>query len=624
MKFNKTLLIIFMVLISLFAVGAVSASDSNNMTDVMQVAADDNEMELIDVDEKLNANEALSVGEGNSSDVDMNLIVKNTSYDERVIINVTVVDNTGTINYTESGVEIYVDGKFVVGKAPINPTTGQSGVGLALGELEVGRHYVETTLVNGTNKILTKDAVFYVTKATPIVDAQDVIVDLYQNVTIPINVTDKNGNKLSGDAIVTITWSGDTLSKRVQVVDGIANANFDFTNIIGIMSSMGMEEMMNAMMGGDSGGMNWEEMFGGNGTFDWTKMMEMNWTDMFNGSGGMNWEEMFGGNGTGMESMMTVTFDYIFTPGNYNVTTTFLSNRNYETANTTSNLLIAYLEDVVYLADFALPKSLGNDTVITITVLDKYSRPIPNIVVTAILDGKQSNDATLNENGTAKITFKNLVNGNHELVLKSNVNGTSTNKTFDFVVAVNKVNVTIDAKDLKANVKISKEFTATIKDALGNVVSNKAVQISINNKKYNVKTGKDGVAKLPINIAKAGTYTCTVVLLSDDTYNGDFKTAKVTVSKQSAKLTVAKKTYKKNAKTKKFTATLKSSNGKAIKNKKVTFKVNGKTYSAKTNSKGVATIKVKLNKKGNFKVTAKFAGDSTYKAVSKVGKLVLK
>ena len=376
MKFNKTLLIIFMVLISLFAVGAVSASDSNNMADVMQVAADDNEMELIDVDEKLNANEALPVGEGNSSDVDMNLIVKNTSYDERVIINVTVVDNTGTINYTESGVEIYVDGKFVVGKAPINPTTGQSGVGLALGELEVGRHYVETTLVNGTNKILTKDAVFYVTKATPIVDAQDVIVDLYQNVTIPINVTDKNGNKLSGDAIVTITWSGDTLSKRVQVVDGIANANFDFTNIIGIMSSMGMEEMMNAMMGGDSGGMNWEEMFGGNGTFDWTKMMEMNWTDMFNGSGGMNWEEMFGGNGTGMESMMTVTFDYIFTPGNYNVTTTFLSNRNYETANTTSNLLIAYLEDVVYLADFALPKSLGNDTVITITVLDKYSRPI--------------------------------------------------------------------------------------------------------------------------------------------------------------------------------------------------------------------------------------------------------
>lgn len=261
MKFNKTLLIIFMVLISLFAVGAVSASDSNNMTDVMQVAADDNEMELIDVDEKLNANEALPVGEGNSSDVDMNLIVKNTSYDERVIINVTVVDNTGTINYTESGVEIYVDGKFVVGKAPINPTTGQSGVGLALGELEVGRHYVETTLVNGTNKILTKDAVFYVTKATPIVDAQDVIVDLYQNVTIPINVTDKNGNKLSGEAIVTITWSGDTLSKRVQVVDGIANANFDFTNIIGIMSSRGMEEMMNAMMGGDSGGMNWEEMF---------------------------------------------------------------------------------------------------------------------------------------------------------------------------------------------------------------------------------------------------------------------------------------------------------------------------------------------------------------------------
>ena len=620
MKFNKSLLIIFMVLISVFAVGAVSASDSNNMTDVMQVPADDSEIELINVDES--QNEVLS---DNTSDVDMNLIVENTTYDERVSVNITVADSTGAVNYTSGGVNISIDGKYV-GKAPINPTTGQSGVELALGDLEVGRHYVEATLVNGTDKLLTKNAVFYVTKATPIVNVQDVIVDLYQNVTIPINVTDKNGNKLSGDAIVTITWSGDTLSKRVQVVDGIANVNFDFTNIIGIMSSMGMEEMMNAMMGGDAGGMNWEEMFGGNGTFNWTDMMNMNWTEMFNGSGsgGMNWEEMFGGNGTGMESMMTVTFDYIFTPGNYNVTTAFLANRNYDTANTTSNLLIAYLEDVVYFADIAVPKGLGNDTVITITVLDKYSRPIPNLVVTAILDDRQSNDVTLNENGTAKITFKNVVNGNHQLVLKSNVNGTSTNKTFDFAVSLSKVNATIDAKDLKANVKISKTFTATIKDELGNVVSNKDVQISINNKKYNVKTDKNGVAKLPINIAKAGTYTCTVVLLSDDTYNGAIDIAKVTVNKQTTKLTVAKKTYKKNTKTKKFTATLKTASGKAIKGKKVTFKVNGKTYYGKTNAKGVATINVKLNKKGTFKVTAKFAGDSTYKAISKTGKLILK
>ena len=49
----------------------------------------------------------------------------------------------------------------------------------------------------------------------------------------------------------------------------------------------------------------------------------------------------------------------------------------------------------------------------------------------------------------------------------------------------------------------------------------------------------------------------------------------------------------------------------------VSIKVNGKTFSAKTNSKGVATIKVKVSKKGKFTATAKFAGDNTYKAISK-------
>ena len=48
------------------------------------------------------------------------------------------------------------------------------------------------------------------------------------------------------------------------------------------------------------------------------------------------------------------------------------------------------------------------------------------------------------------------------------------------------------------------------------------------------------------------------------------------------------------------------------------------TYSAKTNAKGVATVKIKLTKKGTFKYTAKFVGDATYKAVSKTNKIKVK
>ena len=639
MKINKNLLIMFMVLISLFAISAVSASDSDNATDIMELSDIDEEMETIEVNDNQDITDALSAGENNTNDIQINIAVENATYDEPVSINITVADNTGTVNFTESTVEIQVDGKFIA-NAPISPT-GQSEYTLAIGDCEVGIHDVKATLINGTNRIATNVTLFSVTKATPVVNVENITVKVYETVTIPVNVTDKRGKGITGGAIVTIFWQGDSLSKYVNVVDGSAYVTFDFKDIIGIMSSMSMADMMSGMMGG-SGGMNWADMFSGNGTssMNWADMFSgngsssMNWADMFGGNGSSNmWEDMFSGNGSGnmMEGMVSVSFEYIFVPGKYNVTTTFLTNRNYNTANATSDLIITYLEDVVYAADITVPKNLGDNATAKITVMDKYGNPIPNVAVNAVLDDKQEYNVTLNENGTAQITFNNLVNGDHRLVLKSNANGSLTSQSFDFVVQLIKANVTITANDITVSTvnvnvdgKTGKYFTATLKDSLGNAMAGKTVFISINNQKFAVTTDQNGAAKVQLNIAKAGTYTCTIAFLTDDVYNGAFEIAKVTVNKQAAKLTVAKKSYKASAKTKKVTATFKSAKGKAIKNKKITFKVKGKTYTAKTNGKGVATVKVKLTKKGTYKVTAKFAGDDTYKAVSKTGKLILK
>ena len=92
---------------------------------------------------------------------------------------------------------------------------------------------------------------------------------------------------------------------------------------------------------------------------------------------------------------------------------------------------------------------------------------------------------------------------------------------------------------------------------------------------------------------------------------------------QKTKAVFKAKTFKVKA-TKKVTFTLKDAKGKAIKGKKITFTVNKKTYTAKTNAKGIATVKVKLTKKGKYTATAKFAGDNTYKKISKKAKITVK
>ena len=130
----------------------------------------------------------------------------------------------------------------------------------------------------------------------------------------------------------------------------------------------------------------------------------------------------------------------------------------------------------------------------------------------------------------------------------------------------------------------------------------------LNGKTSRAITGSDGYISYSINGLLPKTYTITAQ------YKG-FKVSNRVVVKQILKSKNVK--FKKSAKTKKFTATLKTTAGKAIKNKKITFKVKGKTYTAKTNKRGVASIKItNLNKVGKFTVKIKYLKTSIKKTVT--------
>ena len=97
------------------------------------------------------------------------------------------------------------------------------------------------------------------------------------------------------------------------------------------------------------------------------------------------------------------------------------------------------------------------------------------------------------------------------------------------------------------------------------------------------------------------------------------------LSTKGIKLTANAKTFKKSVKIKKYTITLKNNLNKVMKNTKVTLKVNGKTYSAKTNSKGQATFKItKLTKKGKFTAIVKYGGSKFYNSKTVKPKITVK
>ena len=146
---------------------------------------------------------------------------------------------------------------------------------------------------------------------------------------------------------------------------------------------------------------------------------------------------------------------------------------------------------------------------------------------------------------------------------------------------------------------------AKVLDNLGNVAIGKYVTFKINGKSFKVKTNSKGLAtfKIPYTVTP-GVHLLTAVC------NG-YTITKLVKVKQVLRSTSTVKA-KKSAKQFTLKATLKSSDGKAIKNKAVKFKLNGKTYTRKTDSKGVAKLVLKKASLSKLKVGKSYNVQITY------------
>ncbi len=180
--------------------------------------------------------------------------------------------------------------------------------------------------------------------------------------------------------------------------------------------------------------------------------------------------------------------------------------------------------------------------------------------------------------------------------------------------------------DLTTNYKAKNYLLVNLHDSVGTVIKYARVSIKINDEAAKVySTDANGQVMFPTNTLAPGDYNVTVSYAGDSTYVSSSATANIVVNKLTPKLTAAKKTFKIKDKTKKYVVTLKDNKGKVMKKMKITVKVNGKTYSAKTNTKGQATFKLtKLTKKGTFSAVVKYAGSSKYNSVKKTVKITVK
>ena len=247
--------------------------------------------------------------------------------------------------------------------------------------------------------------------------------------------------------------------------------------------------------------------------------------------------------------------------------------------------------------------------------------------ITAVTEGAVGITAKINgENATVKgniIIIPILNAGIYNLTVTTVPDGNHNPVTKSVNVTVNKADSRVTSQGLETEYNDYKYLVVNIRDSEGNPISDAYANITINGVTYKCKTDRNGNAQLIIRL-NPKTYTATVTF-EDENHNKKTITATVIVKKAKTIINANKKTFKKSKKVKKYTVTLKDNLKKPMKNAKLTLKVKGKTYRAKTNSNGKAVFKIKkLTKKGKYKATVTFKGNTYYKNAVRKVKIIVK
>ena len=191
-------------------------------------------------------------------------------------------------------------------------------------------------------------------------------------------------------------------------------------------------------------------------------------------------------------------------------------------------------------------------------------------------------------------------------------------------ITVNKIKTELSGNAITTTYNINKDLIITLKDSNGNPVSGAKLIVDLNGAKTYV-TDANGQVKVKTKGLTPKTYTAKITFNGDADHDKSTKDVKVTVKKAAPKLTAIAKTFKTTDKTKAYTVILKDNKGRPITNTQVFLKVNGITYKATTNAKGVAAFKIaKLTKQGRYTATITYNGNAGYNKAAKTVQITVK
>lgn len=274
-------------------------------------------------------------------------------------------------------------------------------------------------------------------------------------------------------------------------------------------------------------------------------------------------------------------------PGKYVITAT----NPYSNEKITNNIIVN--KDSTTITGNAKTYILPyNYYTYTVTLKSKQGSPIKDCKVSFSYNN-QTVSAKTNSEGKASTVIPLLKEGTYKITYKFDGTKGYGSSSSSGTIIIKSASTKFTASDLKMTYNDGSKFSVKFTTKDGKVLTGKTIKFILNGKTSKVKTDSKGVAKLSIGNLKPGTYKVKYLFssLGSSDYNYGYK--KVVINKKSLTLSVWNLVKRYNEAVQ-YTATVKDSAGKLVQNIVVKFTVNGKDYTAKTDSKGVAKVKLSL------------------------------
>ena len=302
----------------------------------------------------------------------------------------------------------------------------------------------------------------------------------------------------------------------------------------------------------------------------------------------------------------------VLNAGIHTLTVTTIPEENYNAVTENATITVRKVNSTLTVTDITFDYKTKGIATATFT-------GATGIKATVINQGR----ANVTVNGT-NITVSNLNAGKYTLQVTTIAEDNYNPVTKTATITVKKLKTTLNAKPIVKVYNVNKNLVITLKDSKGNAISGTYITVQLKDTKT-YKTNKNGQINMPAKGLTPKVYTAKITFKGNTNYEKSTKNVKVTIKKATPKITAKKKTFKPTLKTKKYSIALKNNLNKAMKGHIVTIKVNKKTYSAKTNNKGIATFKItKLTKAGKYTAFVKYAGNKYYNAKSVKQKIIVK